>query len=65
MSNKKRHIQHVRKILQRLREANIQLDIDKCDFHKIEIKFLSMIVDLDEIKMNFKKIRIINSIIRR
>ncbi len=58
-NNKKKHIQHVRKILQRLREANIQIDVNKCDFHIIETKFWSMIIDRDEIKMNFEKIRAI------
>ncbi len=55
-NNKKEHIQHVRKILQRLREANIQANVDKCEFHTKETKFLEMIVERDEIKMNFEKI---------
>ncbi len=58
-NNKKKHIQHVRKILQRLREANIQADVNKCEFHIIETKFLSMIMSRDEIKMNFEKIKAI------
>jgi hypothetical protein len=56
---KKEHVQHVRKILQRLRETNIQIDVNKCEFHTIETKFLDMIIDRDEIKMNFEKIRAI------
>jgi hypothetical protein len=58
-NNKKKHIQHVRKILQRLRETNIQADVNKCEFHITETKFLDMIVDRDEIKMNFEKIKTI------
>ncbi len=58
-NNKKDHVQHVRKILQRLREANIQTDVDKCEFHIIETKFLEMIVSRDDIKMNFEKIKTI------
>jgi hypothetical protein len=58
-NSKKEHVQHVRKILQRLREANIQTDVDKCEFHIIETKFLKMIVDRDDIKMNFEKVRAI------
>jgi hypothetical protein len=58
-NNKKEHIQHVRKILQRLREVNIQANIDKCEFHTTETKFLEMIVDRDDIKINFEKIRAI------
>jgi hypothetical protein len=58
-NNKKKHVQHVRKILQRLREANIQVDVNKCQFHIIETKILRMIINRDDIKMNFEKIRII------
>jgi hypothetical protein len=58
-NSKKEHIQHVREILQRLREANIQVDVDKCEFHTIETKLLEMIVDRDEIKMNLEKIKAI------
>jgi hypothetical protein len=58
-NSKKKHIRHVRKILQRLREANIQTDVNKCEFYTIETKFLEIIVDRDEIKMNFEKIRTI------
>jgi hypothetical protein len=54
-NNKKKHIQHVRKIFQRLREANIQEDVNKCEFYTIETKFLKMIIDRDDIKRNFKK----------
>jgi esterase/lipase superfamily enzyme len=53
-NSKKKHIQHVRKILQRLREANIQINVDKCEFHIIETKFLEMIIDRDDIKMNLE-----------
>jgi hypothetical protein len=58
-NSKKKHVQHVRKILQRLREANIQIDVNKCEFHITETKFLEMIVDRDDIKMNLEKIRAI------
>jgi hypothetical protein len=58
-NSKKKHIQHVRKILERLREANIQVDVDKCEFHITETKFIDMIVDRDDIKMNLDKIKTI------
>jgi hypothetical protein len=47
------------KILQRLRETNIQVDVDKCEFHIIETKFLEMIMSRNEIKINYKKIKVI------
>jgi hypothetical protein len=60
-NNKKKHIQHVRKILQRLREANIQAYMNKCEFHTIEIetKFLDMIMRRDDIKINLEKFKAI------
>ncbi len=58
-NNKKKHIRHVRKILQRLRETNIQTDVNKCEFHTIETKFLEMIIERDDIKMNFENIKTI------
>ncbi len=58
-NSKKEHIRHVRKILQRLREAEIQADVDKCEFHITETKFLEMIVKRDEIKMNSEKVKAI------
>jgi hypothetical protein len=58
-NSKKKHIQHVRKILQRLRETNIQTNVDKFEFHIIETRFLEMIIDRDDIKMNLEKIKTI------
>jgi hypothetical protein len=58
-NSKKEHIKHVRKILQRLREAEIQTDVNKCEFHTTETKFLEMIVERDGIKMNSEKVRAI------
>ncbi len=58
-NNKKEHIQHVRKILQRLRETNIQTKVNKCEFHIIETRFLNMIMNRDDIKMNLEKMKMI------
>jgi hypothetical protein len=58
-NSKKKHERHVRKILQRLREVEIQADVNKCEFHITEIKFLSMIIERDDIKMNSEKIKTI------
>jgi hypothetical protein len=58
-NSKKKHVKHVRKILQRLREVEIQVDVNKYEFHITEIKFLSMIIERDDIKMNSEKIKTI------
>jgi hypothetical protein len=58
-NSKAKHIEHVKKMLQRLRDAELQANIDKCDFFVHEIKYLDLIVRRDEIRMNSKKIEII------
>ena len=39
--NLKQHRQHVRGVLIKLREAGIQADVDKCEFHVTETKYLA------------------------
>ena len=43
----------------RFKKANIQANIDKFEFHKIEITYLNFIVDINNIRMNSRKIQII------
>ena len=57
--NKKKHIEHVTKILVKLKKVNLFLDIDKCEFFVISIKYLNFIIITKKIRMNFKKIEII------
>ena len=56
---KRNHIKHVNKILKRFKKTNIQTNIDKFEFHKIEVTYLNLIVDINDIRMNFCKIQII------
>ncbi len=58
-NSKKKHTQHVHQILKRLRVVELQIDIKKCEFSVIEIKYLSLIIITHEMKMNFKKINVI------
>ena len=55
-NNIKKHREHVRKIFQKLRKADIQTNIDKCEFHKVETKFLNVLIEKNEIRMNSIKI---------
>ena len=52
----KEHRIHVRKVLTKLREAGIQADMDKCEFHVIETKYLGLIVSTDGIKIDPAKV---------
>ena len=36
----KEHVQHVRKVLQRLREKDLPVKLSKCEFHKDSVAFL-------------------------
>ena len=58
-NSKKKHTQHVHQILKRLRVVKLQIDIKKCEFSVIEIKYLSLIIITHEIKMNSEKINVI------
>jgi hypothetical protein len=46
--------------LEKLRKAGLQVDIEKCEFHVTETKFLGLIVGRDGIKMDPEKVRAIN-----
>ncbi len=56
---KAEHVEHVKKVLQRLRDAELQVNINKCEFFVHETKYLRLIVERDEIKMNFFKVKTI------
>jgi hypothetical protein len=53
------HIEHVRKILQRLREAGLFAKLSKCEFCVHETKFLGIIIGKDGIRMDPDKIETI------
>ena len=50
------HKQHVRQILQRLREFGLQADIGKCEFHVQEVRYLGLIVGTNGIRMDPSKV---------
>ncbi len=53
----KKHKQHVWLILNRLREIDLQIDINKCKFHVQKIIFLELLMSIEELKMNSQKIQ--------
>lgn len=54
--NEAEHTMHVRLILAKLREAGLQVDITKCEFHVTEVSYLGLIVTTEGIKMDPKKV---------
>jgi len=57
--NELKHEIHVKLILQKLQEADLQMNIIKCKFHVTQVSYLELIIIIKEIKMNFSKINII------
>ncbi len=57
--NELEHEIHVKLILQKLQEANLQMNIIKCKFHVTQVSYLELIIIIEEIKMNSSKINII------
>ena len=57
--NLKEHKQQVRQVLERLRRAELQVNIRKSEFHVHETLFLGVIIGANGIKMNLEKIRVI------
>ena len=53
---KKKYMRHVRLILIKLRAADLQINIKKCEFHVQETTFLKILLSIDEIRMNSRKI---------
>ncbi len=53
------HKQHVKMILAHLREADLQVDIQKCEFDVKEMIFLKVIVSEQDLCMNFIKVKVI------
>jgi len=57
--NELKHEIHIKLILQKLWEADLQMNIIKCKFHITQVSYLELIIIIEEIKMNSSKINII------
>ncbi len=58
-NNELKHEIHVKLILRKLQEANLQINIIKCKFYITQVLYLELIIIIEEIKMNSSKINII------
>ncbi|KAI0992807.1 hypothetical protein K3495_g15377 [Podosphaera aphanis] len=50
------HRNHVRNVLQRLREHGLQVDISKCSFETTQVTYLGLIISTEGIHMDPKKV---------
>ena len=55
------HIQHVKKVLDKLRRAGLFLKPEKYEFHKVELAFLGFVVGKNGIKIDLAKIKAVLS----
>ena len=56
---KKKHIVQMRVILKRLKEIDLQVDVEKCEFFKKKVIFLSVLLSIDDFRMNSKNVEVI------
>ena len=59
--NEEEHSDHVLKILRRLRERGLYLDIDKCEFDVKETRYLGFIITTEGIKMDPEKVKAVQN----
>ncbi len=57
----KKHRTHVKEMLGKLREAGLQVDIDKCEFEVQETSFLELLIFINGLRMNSRKVDVIRS----
>jgi hypothetical protein len=55
------HHSHVRKVLLKLREVGLPVDIGKCEFHVQEVKYLGLIITPEGLKMDPVKVEAITN----
>jgi len=58
---RKKHNDHVKLVLSRLREAELQMNIQKCKFDVEETVFLEVIISELNLCMNLSKVTVIVS----
>ncbi len=57
----KKHRTHVKEVLNKLREVNLQINIDKCEFKIQKISFLKLLIFINDLRINSWKVNVIRS----
>jgi hypothetical protein len=60
LDNELKHQVHVKKVLERLQNAGLQVDIKKYEFRVKHIKYLKFIVTTEGIEVDTKKVKAIH-----
>ena len=58
---REKHIKHMRKILKKLQQAGLYLNINKYEFYTKQVKYLELIIIIKDLKMNLKKVETIKN----
>ncbi len=61
LKTKKEHVQHVRKVLQTLKEVDLRIKSEKSEFHVQSVQFLRFIIMFQSLRMNLKKIEVVTT----
>jgi len=56
---KEEHVKHVQDVLERLSQAGLLLNPEKCEFHKESVEFLGFMVSTTGIRISLEKIKVI------
>jgi len=57
----KEHRTHVKEVLNKLREVDLQINIDKCEFKIQKILFLELLIFINDLRINSRKVDVIRS----
>ncbi len=57
----KKHRTHVKEMLDKLHEVDLQINIDKCEFKIQKISFLELLIFINDLRMNSWKVDVIRS----
>ncbi len=57
----KKHRTHMKEVLDKLREADLQMNIDKCEFEIQKISFLKLLIFINDLQINSWKVDVIRS----
>ena len=60
-NNKLEHEHYMRKVLKRLYNTSLQINLKKCEFYVTRTKYLGFIISTNSIKVNPNKISIVKS----
>jgi hypothetical protein len=60
-NNKLEYEHYVRKVLKRLYNASLQIDLKKYEFYVTRTKYLGFIISTDSIKVNLDKVSIVRN----